>query len=168
MERRRPRAHHVRVTVGTERSIVPLLSTSKKAETFAQLLEGSEASGPAGAASGELATLTDLAQRLSAVPQPPADFAPPLRAPVLQEAPGGLPPGPRPGGSGATGTGSAGSGPTGSATSPGASATSATSATSASGSAGSSVLGSAAPLWAQLAAGTAAATIAVSGVAVGA
>ena len=54
---------------------MPLLSSAKKAEEFAKLLEGSGSAG-----SGDLATLQSLASRLSSVPQPrPSSPAPSAR-----------------------------------------------------------------------------------------
>ncbi len=161
---------------------MPLLSSSKKAEEFARLLDGSSAGG----GSSELGTLGDLAQRLSAVPQPRAEFASALRSKLMSEATaalptagGGLGSGTSGAGSGGAGSGGAGSGGAGSATGSSAASSAggatgtasggaAAASTSAASSAVSSVLGSTAPLWAQLAAGAAATTIAISGVSIGA
>lgn len=140
---------------------MPLLSSSKKAEEFARLLDGSDISG-AGVSS--LGTFSDLAQRLSSVPQPRAEFASALRSKLMSEAAATLPAAGSGLGSG-LGTGSSAGG---GAASGGATSGAAAASTSAASSVVSSVLSSTTPLWAQLAAGVAATTIAVSGVSIGA
>jgi hypothetical protein len=143
---------------------VPLLSSAKKAEEFAKLLEGSGSAG-----SGDLSTLQGLASRLSAVPQPRPQFASALRDRLMSDAATTLPSAAGAGaGSSGAGSSGAGSSGTGAAASTGSSATSAASTTGSAVSAGGSALSATAPLWTQLAAGAAATAIAVTGVGVGA
>lgn len=126
---------------------MPLLSSSRKAEEFARLLEGSSNAG----SGSELSTLQNLASRLSAVPQPRAEFASALRDRLMSEAATTLP---SAAGGAATGSGTAGSGGTGSGTGAGGTGTGGTPAggagsagstvSSATGTAGSSATGSSA------------------------
>lgn len=116
---------------------MPLLPATKKAEAFAALLDGSP-----GAASGQLGTLTNLAQRLSSVPQPRPDFTAALRDRLISQATTSLPT--------AVGSGTAGMAGSGAGAAPGgAGSTAATSgagatAAAATGSASTSALAAAA------------------------
>ena len=155
---------------------MPLLSSTKKAEQFAKLLDGSGSAG-----SGDLATLQGLAARLSSVPQPRAEFASALRDQLMSQAATNLP---GAAGAGSAGTGSSGAGGTGTgapgtgtgtgatgaggATGSAASAASAVTGGATGGSAVSSLLSVTAPLWTHLVAGVAATAIAITGVGVGA
>jgi hypothetical protein len=175
---------------------MPFLSSTRKAEQFARLLEG----GGGGSDSGELGTLQQLATRLSAVPQPRPEFASALRDQLMSQATATLPSAGTgaagAGGSGAGGSGAGGSGAGGSAggagvgagstgaastgaaamgpaaSAPAASGSAASGAASAgaasAGSAFSAVMSATAPVWAQFAAITAATAIAIGGVGLGA
>jgi hypothetical protein len=163
-----------------EEGRVPLLTSTRKAEEFARLLEGS---GRAGSGS-DLGTLQNLAARLSSVPQPRPEFASALRQRLMSEATSTLPS--AAGGAAGTGTGagsgtgtgssasgssasgSAGSAVSSATTGGGTAAGGSTAGSAMSGSAVSAVLGATAPVWAQFTAVVAATAITIGGLGLGA
>lgn len=149
---------------------MPLLPAAKKAEAFAALLDGSPAAG-----TGQLSTLSALAQRLSSVPQPRPDFTAALRERLISEATSSIPATVGGGTAGAVSSASstapttaAAVGPT-SAAAPAAAGSSAAAGAATTGSAfTSAVVAAASSVWMPFTAFVAATGIAITGVAAGA